>query len=81
MTHDPDIAAVAAGLSEIDRHFLLQLKRRGFSIHPGNQSRAVREFLHTAEKLGLLTNPSFDNYFMQPLGLAVKAHLERIDHA
>lgn len=78
MGRSPDKAEqIAAGLSEAQRHYLVQLKRRGFSIHPGNQSRSVREFLRDSERAGLLTNPSFDNYFLTPIGLAVRGILIR----
>lgn len=39
-----------------------------FSIHPGNQSQGVREFLRDAEREGWLRNPSFDNYFLTDEG-------------
>ena len=78
MGRSPDKAEqIAAGLSEAQRHYLVQLKRRGFSIHPGHQSASVRDFLRDAERAGLLTNPSFDNYFLTDIGLAVREILTR----
>lgn len=74
------IVRIANDLSDDARHFLPQLNRNGFSIHPGNQSPAIRQFLREAEKAGLITNPSFDNYFLQPLGQAVRDHLKESAH-
>ena len=73
----PDPAEIARGLSDNQSRFLPQLKRRGFSIHPGRQSKAVRGFLRDSERDGLLINPSFDNYFLTPLGIAVRAIIEQ----
>ena len=67
---------IAAGLTEDARHYLPQLKKR-FSIPPGMQTSSVRSFLLSAERDGLLTNPSFDNYFLTPLGQQVRAILEK----
>jgi hypothetical protein len=80
MTKDK-IAGIAAALSEDARHYLPQLTKRGFSIHPGRQTTSVRDFLREAEKAGVLTNPSFDNYFLTSLGLAVRNHLKDHPHA
>ena len=72
----PDLPTIVEKLSEAEVHLLKQMTR-GFSIHPGSQTRAVRLFLRRAEiELGLLTNPSFDNYFLTPLGIEVRTFLQ-----
>ena len=51
----------------LDPEILMELPDR-FSIHPGNQTKAMREFLRDAEREGWLHNPSFDNFFLTDEG-------------
>lgn len=76
MIDQAKVRDVAGKLTANEALVLLQMHER-FSIHPGNQGDFVRRFLRKAEiDLKLLTNPSFDNYYLTPLGLAVRAHLQ-----
>ena len=56
---------------------LAQLPDR-FSIHPGRQTRDMREFLQDATREGWLHNASFDNYFLTDDGKQLR---DLLNHA
>jgi DNA polymerase III alpha subunit len=77
MTSDTEAERVAAGLTADDIHYIRQLRDR-FSIHPGDRTAADSAFLRRAEmELGILRNPSFDNYFLTDLGARVRTILKQ----